>query len=239
MGYIAISYVCILLTKIIINKLIKFYNISAFHKFSEKHGFEKPNDKRALDLMTQSAKVVMKEIHDVVLAYGQSDEYSFVLKRNSDLYSRRSAKITTNVASLFASSYTFHWSSYFEGQSKPMFPPSFDGRAVQYPTDQNLKDYLSWRQADCHINNLYNTTFWNLVIKGGLSNHEAQEKLKGTLAKDKNEILFSDFNINYNSEPEQFKKGTTLIREKGKITEHFVDIIGDAFWNDHPTLLSK
>ena len=189
--------------------------------------------------MTQSAKVVMKEIHDVVLAYGQSDEYSFVLKRNSDLYSRRSAKITTNVASLFASSYTFHWSSYFEGQSKPMFPPSFDGRAVQYPTDQNLKDYLSWRQADCHINNLYNTTFWSLVIKGGLSNHEAQEKLKGTLSKDKNEILFSEFNINYNNEPEQFKKGTTLIREKGKITEHFVDIIGDAFWNDHPTLLSK
>lgn len=30
------------------------------------------------------------------------------------------------------------------------FPaPSFDGRAVCYPTDRALRDYLSWRQADC------------------------------------------------------------------------------------------
>ena len=116
--------------------------------------------------MNQSAKVVLKEINDIVLAYGQSDEYSFVLKKTTDLYSRRSAKITTNIVSLFASAYTYHWSDFFEGESKPLSIPSFDGRAVQYPTDQNLRDYLSWRQADCHINNLYNTTFWTLIQKG-------------------------------------------------------------------------
>ena len=87
-----------------------------FHKFSDKHNFKKPNDKRALDLMTQSAKEVMNEFRDVVLAYGQSDEYSFVLKKNTDLYARRSAKITTNFVSLFASSYTMHFSSFFEGR---------------------------------------------------------------------------------------------------------------------------
>lgn len=27
--------------------------------------------------------------------------------------------------------------------------PSFDGRAVQYPSVQNLRDYMSWRQVDC------------------------------------------------------------------------------------------
>lgn len=32
--------------------------------------------------------------------------------------------------------------------------PSFDARTVLYPNDQSLRDYLSWRQADCHINNL-------------------------------------------------------------------------------------
>jgi tRNA(His) guanylyltransferase len=38
-----------------------------------------------------------------------------------------------------------------------------------------------------------------------LSPKAAQERLKGTLAGDKNEILFSEFNINYNNEEEQFR----------------------------------
>ena len=43
--------------------------------------------------------------------------------------------------------------------------------------------------------------FWNIL-------------LQGTLAADKNEILFSDFDINYNNEPMLLRKGTTLIWEK-------------------------
>lgn len=38
--------------------------------------------------------------------------------------------------------------------------------------DNNLRDYLSWRQADVHINNLYNTCFWNLVQKKNMTTHE-------------------------------------------------------------------
>lgn len=37
---------------------------------------------------------------------------------------------------------------------------------------------------------------------------------QGTLAADKNEILFSEFNINYNNEPLMYRKGTVLIWEK-------------------------
>lgn len=77
---------------------------------------------------------------------------------------------------------------------------------------QNLRDYMSWRQVDCHINNLYNTTFWALIQKGGMGNLEAEELLKGTYAADKNEILFSKFGINYNNEPEIYKKGSVLFR---------------------------
>ena len=80
-----------------------------------------------------------------------------------------------------------------------------------YPSIKNLRDYLSWRQADCHINNLYNTVFWSLVQKAGLNTNAAQERLKGTLAGEKNEILFSEFGLNYNNELAQFKKGTTII----------------------------
>lgn len=44
-------------------------------RFSDKHAFEKPNDIRALHLMDRAAKSVMDELGDVVLAFGESDEY--------------------------------------------------------------------------------------------------------------------------------------------------------------------
>lgn len=48
-------------------------------RFSDKYSFEKPNDRRALDLMNAAAKAVMMELPDIVIAYGISDEYRFVL----------------------------------------------------------------------------------------------------------------------------------------------------------------
>lgn len=91
--------------------------------------------------------------------------------------------------------------------------PTFDGRAVCYPSESNLRDYMSWRQVDCHINNLYNTAFWTLVLKGDMTPKEAEQKLSGTVAADKNELLFSQFGINYNNEPDIYKKGSILYRD--------------------------
>ncbi len=85
------------------------------------------------------------------------------------------SKIITTISSFFAASYVFHWPSYFP-DTPLLYPPTFDGRVVLYPTPSNLRDYLSWRQADCHINNLYNTCFWALM-HSGLSTTEAQAKL--------------------------------------------------------------
>jgi tRNA(His) 5'-end guanylyltransferase len=64
-----------------------------------------------------------------------------------------------------------------------------------------------------HINNLYNTTFWALVQQGGMDPRDAEQRLSGTYSADKNEILFKEFGINYNNEPECFKKGTVLYRD--------------------------
>ena len=106
--------------------------------------------------MNHAASVVMGEFNEIILSYGQSDEYSFVFHKSCNLYNRRSAKIMSNVNSLFTSSYVFHWAKWFKDQPL-QYPPSFDARVVLYPSDDNLKDYLSWRQADVHVNNLYNT----------------------------------------------------------------------------------
>jgi len=44
-------------------------------RFSDKHGFEKPSDLRALQLMDRAAKDLMEEHADIVLAFGESDEF--------------------------------------------------------------------------------------------------------------------------------------------------------------------
>ena len=48
-------------------------------RFTSLHDFQKPNDERGLRLMDAAAKAVMEEFPDIVLAFGESDEYSYVL----------------------------------------------------------------------------------------------------------------------------------------------------------------
>ncbi|KAL4986755.1 Thg1 C terminal domain-containing protein [Aspergillus falconensis] len=185
-----------------------------FHKLSDRYAFKKPNDRRALDLMNAAAVEVLKDLPDLAIAYGVSDEYSFVFHPTCELFERRSAKLVTTIVSTFTAHYIHQWGNYFPNAPlQPPHLPSFDGRAVVYPTTRNLRDYMSWRQVDCHINNLYNTTFWMMVLKGRMSNTEAENELKGTLSSDKNEILFKRFGINYNNEEEIYKKGSVVYRQ--------------------------
>ncbi|THW44075.1 tRNAHis guanylyltransferase [Aureobasidium pullulans] len=195
-----------------------------FSKFSKRQNFAKPNDRRAIDLMNAAAIEVVKQFTDIVIAYGQSDEYSFVLHEDCQLFERRAAKLATSISTAFSVEYCMQWGKYFEGQELERPFPTFDGRCVLYPKKSILRDYLSWRQADCHVNNLYNTTFWNMV-KGNpdtdtpaMTTTEAELALKGTFSADKNEILFKRFNINYNAEGEIWKKGS-VYEDKPSATE--------------------
>jgi tRNA(His) guanylyltransferase len=262
-------------------------------RFTDAHQFVKPNDIRGLHLMNKCAQACMLSFSDIIMAYGESDEYSFVLRKDSVMYSRRESKISTSIVSCFAANYVFHWAACFP-DTVLQYAPQFDSRVVCYPSLRNLRDYFSWRQADCllpffifilffpfrtfphyfsfspltadttgHINNLYNTTFWALVQKGGLTTHEAEQALVGSFAADKNEILFGRFGINYNNEPEMMRKGSTVLRleheesvvkmcpkskddptlEGRTVTRKrrapaivHLDMIGDAFWTTHAEL---
>ncbi|XP_017841503.2 probable tRNA(His) guanylyltransferase [Drosophila busckii] len=220
-----------------------------FHHFANTHKFEKPNDENALNVMNAAGIAVMQEFKDIVVAYGQSDEYSFVFRKDTMVYKRRASKLLTYVTSQFTSSYVLAWSQWMQ---RPLaYAPCFDGRVVLYPTDDNMRDYLSWRQADVHVNNLYNTAFWKLV-QSGLTNQQAEEKLRGTLSAAKNELLFTEFGINYNNVPAMYRKGTILMRkrvheadqtdkDKGRqvIVPLHEDLIGAAFWKKHSEILGK
>ena len=99
---------------------------------------------------------------------------------------------------------------------------------------------MSSREA--HINNLYNTVFWALIQHGGVTATQAHKtlqvrvckrtsaedalplisvarqtltpRIQGTNSGQKNEILFSRFNINYNTLSARFRKGSILVREE-------------------------
>ncbi len=77
-----------------------------------------------------------------------------------------------------------------------------------------------WLRAG-HINNLHNTCYWSLIQESGLSAHDAMTRLKGTVSADKNELLFTDFNINYNDLPQLYRKGTTLVYEAVRLVACF------------------
>ncbi|KAM9835203.1 probable tRNA(His) guanylyltransferase isoform X2 [Syngnathus typhle] len=196
-----------------------------FHKFSEQHKFTKPNDNRALGLMARSAQSVMEDLEDIIIAYGQSDEFSFVFKRTTNWFKRRASKLMTHVTSQFSSSYVFYWKEFF-GEQPLLYPPGFDGRVVLYPSNRNLKDYLSWRQADCHINNLYNTVFWTLVQKGGLTTVQAEDRLKH------DESLFKQTK-GVNGE----RKDVHVTRSRRSVQAYHCDIIGEEFWQQHANIL--
>ncbi|KAL0209047.1 hypothetical protein P9112_011634 [Eukaryota sp. TZLM1-RC] len=223
-----------------------------FHQFADLHNFTKPSDDRALHLMNAAAAEVMTQYRDIFIGYGQSDEYSFILQPSAKLFKRRQSKIATTIVSLFSAAYVASWNKYFDYPMQSI--PSFDSRCILYPSYQTMRDYLSWRQVDCHINNLYNYCFWKLVdaneVNGGLDPKTAENFLSTTVSADKNELLFSKFGINYNNLPLLHRKGTVLFWQQqllevpGKVTPQgevvkrwkpvlqvkHCDLIRDDFW---------
>lgn len=216
-----------------------------FFQFTETHKFAKPNDISAVELSSCAATTILEEHRDIVIAFGQSDEFSFVFRKDTQIYDRKPSKLLSSVLSLFTSAYVYNWPRFFK--TTPLFyPPTFDARVILYPTDKNLRDYLAWRQADIHINNLYNTCFWNLVIKKKMPPPQAEEMLKGTLTAHKIDLLNQEFGINYNNEPSMFRQGTVLVRKlvlsnagilKPTIVPCSDDIINDRFWKENPEII--
>lgn len=59
------------------------------------------------------------------------------------------SKLATTIATTFSVEYASQWSQFFPDTPLTRPFPTFDGRTVLYPKRKILRDYLSWRQADC------------------------------------------------------------------------------------------
>jgi tRNA(His) guanylyltransferase len=115
--------------------------------------------------MDHAAIALMREFPEIILGFGQSDEYrylsptrdmpnttihlpgSFLFRKSAVLYNRRRSKITSILCSYFTASYVMNWNTYFP-ETTLRYVPSFDARIVLYPGSREVRDYFSWRQAD-------------------------------------------------------------------------------------------
>ncbi|KAL6518512.1 tRNA-His guanylyltransferase [Orobanche gracilis] len=233
-----------------------------FRRLSELHEFEKPYDRKSLELMNACAMSVLEQFKDISFSYGFSDEYSFVFKKGTEFYKRRASKIHSLTVSFFTSVYVAKWKEFFP-QKSLRYAPSFRSRVICCASMEVLQAYLLWRQIECHSNNQYDTCFWQL-IKSGKTEKEAEEMLKvpsspakggglGSQKQVKNELLYQSFNINYKKDiPEIFRQGTCVYRTekfidngchvkrpRNIITVHSKNIASRRFWNEQSCLLEE
>uniref|UniRef100_A0A1D1Y4H8 Putative tRNA(His) guanylyltransferase n=1 Tax=Anthurium amnicola TaxID=1678845 RepID=A0A1D1Y4H8_9ARAE len=117
-----------------------------------------------------------------------------------------------------------------------------------------VREPNSMKDGRGHVNNQFNICFW-MLVKSGKTRSQAQKFLEGTRTSEKNELLFQQFGMNYNTLPAIFRKGSCVFRDKveeavkldnignpikrsrKKVRVEHCDIIGEEFWNKHLDIL--
>ena len=171
----------------------------AFHQFTK--SLERPYCRRLADALDQAALKLCGEMIGCLFAYGQSDEYSFVL---TDIDPPDAALWfdgnVQKIVSVSASIFTAAFNRAFESEE----PAAFDSRLLVIAQRCEVEKYLLWRQLDASANSL------NMLA----SAHFSHKELLGQSTSEKHELLHGK-GINWAREPADFKRGRAVLREQG------------------------
>jgi tRNA(His) 5'-end guanylyltransferase len=182
----------------------------AFHTFTR--GLERPYCKELADAMDMAAKALAQSIMGCKLAYGQSDEYSFMFtdldKDESEMwFAGNVQKIASVSASIFTAHFNTSWNWYNDGRSQALF----DARVFVIPSREEVVNYFIWRQLDATRNSL------NMLA----SCHFSHKQLQGKKSEDKHDMLHN-VGVNWNDMPIPFKRGRVIRREPNKRTVSYI-----------------
>jgi tRNA(His) 5'-end guanylyltransferase len=169
--------------------------------------FDKPFDPRFSELMTGTAHTLLTEFSGRY-AYTESDEISVVLDPAFDLFGRELEKLVSLSAATASAAFT-----HAAGE-----PAAFDSRIWIGTGEQDVVDYLSWRQADAARCSLNGWCYWTLREEG-LTARQATRRLEGTGFSDKNQLLYAR-GINFNELPLWQRRGIGLWWETYDKTGH-------------------
>jgi tRNA(His) 5'-end guanylyltransferase len=169
----------------------------AFHQFTRK--LERPYCRKLADALDQAALKLAGEMIGCRFAYGQSDEYSFVLADTDPpdaalWFDGNVQKIASVSASIFTAAFN---RSFIADE-----PAAFDSRLLVIAQRSEVEKYLLWRQLDASANSL------NMLA----SAHFTHEVLAGKSTAEKHDLLHAK-GLNWAKEPADFKRGRAVLRE--------------------------
>jgi tRNA(His) 5'-end guanylyltransferase len=166
----------------------------AFHQFTRP--LERPYCRELADALDQAALALCQEMIGCRFAYGQSDEYSFLLtdfeREDSPLWFDGNAqKIVSVSASVFTGA--------FNAAFAPRTPAAFDARVMVIAQRAEVARYFLWRQLDASANSL------NMLASAHFPHHD----LVNRSTSEKHEMLHAK-GINWAKEPADFKRGRVV-----------------------------
>lgn len=159
--------------------------------------FEKPFDERFSRCMVAAARLLVERFQ-AIYAYTESDEVSLLLPRDSNLYDREVEKLVSISAGVASAAFSFE-------AGRTAF---FDSRAIVASRTTQAIDYFRWRQGDAGRCALNGWCYWTLR-KSGASKADATQRLAGTSATQKHDLLFSS-GINFAELPAWQRRGIGL-----------------------------
>ena len=174
-----------------------------FHTFTR--DLERPYSRTLADALDQAAFRLCHEITGCRFAYGQSDEYSFLLtdfeKVDAPLwFDGNVQKIVSVSASLFTAVFN---QCFPNSGATPHRQATFDSRVFFIAQRSEVQQYFIWRQLDASANSL------NMLA----SAHYSHAELLGKSNSEKHELLHAK-QINWAKEPSDFKRGRAIRRSK-------------------------
>ena len=171
----------------------------AFHQFTRK--LERPYCRALADALDKAAAALCAEMTGCRFAYGQSDEYSFLLtdfeREDSPLWFDGNVQ---KMVSVSASVFTAHFNQAFPTDR----PASFDSRLLVMSRHSEVAKYFLWRQLDASANSL------NMLA----SAHYAHAELLNRSNEEKHDLLFAK-GINWAKQPADFKRGRVVKQRPG------------------------
>jgi len=167
-----------------------------FHTFTK--NLERPYSRQLAGALDAAALSLCQDMIGCRFAYGQSDEYSFLLtdfeKENAPLWFDGNLQ---KIVSVSASLFTGYFNRAFTGDAMA----AFDSRVLVISRRSEVEKYFLWRQLDASANSL------NMLA----SAHYPHSDLEGKANTEKHEMLFAK-GVNWAKQAADFKRGRVVRR---------------------------
>ena len=165
--------------------------------------FEKPYDERFAKGMAKAVAIFFeKSGFDPKLAYIFSDEINFFFLQVP--FKGRIEKLDSVIAGFLASAFTLVL-DFKEAVA-------FDARIIPVCSGEDVLEYLVQRQAEAWRNHINAYGYYGLQ-ESGLSEKDAEKRLKGMKAAQVHEMLFRN-GVNLNETPKWQRRGILIAKER-------------------------